>query len=94
MPIGIEVNDASGSRVFDTGNRLYRVLTVRTAGSGGSFTHPDVSTRAEVIVSVQSTSPDLRPPVPTVSGNTVSWNFAGSGGGANDTNATLQIMVF
>ena len=94
MAMGFEVNDASGRRVFDTGDRLYRVLTVRTAGSGGSFTHPDVSARSEVIVSVQSTSAELRPPVPTVSGNTVSWNFAGSGGGSNDTNATLQIMVF
>lgn len=94
MPQGIQVNDASGTTVFDTGSRLYRILTVRAAGNSGSFTHAAIANAAAVAVAVQQSDGNLRPPVPRVSGSTVSWSFSGSGGGTNDTSAYLQILLY
>lgn len=93
MPQGIEVRNAAGELVFDTGSRLFRILTTSLAGSGGSYTDPALNGNF-VSPAVQQTNPDLYPPTFTVSGNTVTWGFGSAPTPQRDTGALIQILVY
>ena len=93
MPQGLEVYDEQGGLVFSTGNRAFRVLTeVAVAGADGSVGVPGLA-GGTAIVSVMSTDPRKDQPTPTISGNTVSWNYTGQLG-SRDTGARIVVAVF
>lgn len=80
MAQGIQVFNADGSLQFDTGNRLFRILTVADAGAtdtGSVNVNPQGS--VEVVALPKDSNANLPPPTITVSGGTVSWDYGGAG---------------
>jgi hypothetical protein len=75
MGVGLQVWNASGTLVFDTGDRMSRVLGsfVATAAGSGSITLPTGVGSYWYIVFPSSGS-SYYAPVITISGNTLSWS--------------------
>ena len=90
MPALCNIRDTSGNLVLSLGDRAYRILTVQTTGGvTGEITLPELASGTP-IVSVQSSNATSEPPVLTVTGNKVRWEYA-NGGDANDF---VSVAVF
>ena len=93
MAAGLQVYNADGSLQFDLGSRLFRVLTVAMVSANGSVTDSRIAT-GDLVIGVNGSDTERKPPVVSRSGNTVSWNYDGIPVAERDTGTTLTLVVF
>ena len=92
MAAGLQVFNANGTLQFDTTNRLFRTLaSVQSGVANGSVAIPS-NPGGTVVAVVSPNSTDGKAPNITVSGSSVSWNFA-TGAGAR-SNSTISVVAY
>lgn len=76
MTAGFRVYNSDGTVAFDTGNRVFRLLTVADANAINGSVSVDSNGGEIIAVSVPNTYADRESPNISVSGGTVSWSYS------------------
>lgn len=92
MTAGFRVYNADGSIAFDTGNRVFRLLTVADANAVNGSVSVDSNGGEIVAVAIPNTFADKETPSVSVSGGTVSWSYSSSP--ANRESSQVIIMAY
>lgn len=92
MTAGFRVCNADGTIAFDTGNRVFRLLTVADSNAINGSVSVDSNGGEIIAVAIPNTFADREPPSISVSGSTVSWNY--SAPSANREPSRVIIMAY